>query len=87
MSGPTIRDYLDHFIGRTVVDITSHDPGVDDPETAHITLMFDDGSHIKIPLGESGLPWGVTNDCLDHAGCIAGEDRPPDPALLIRGTP
>lgn len=78
----TIRDCLDHFLGLTVVDITSHDPSIDPPESAHVTLMFDDGSYIRIPIGAEGLlPWGTTTDCLDHAGCIAGESAPPDPGL------
>jgi hypothetical protein len=79
----TIRDYLDHFLGRTIVDITSHDPGVDSPESAHITLMFDDGSYIRCPLGADGLPWSTTTRCVDHIGCISAEAEPPDPSLVI----
>jgi hypothetical protein len=83
----TIRDCLDHFIGRTVVDISSHDPGVDDPDSAHITFLFDDGSHVRFPLGDDGCAWGTINNCLEHIGCIAGESSPPDPARLIATDP
>ncbi len=81
----SIRDHLDHFIGRTVVDVTSHDVGVDDPASAHVTLLFDDGSYLRYPIGEDGgFWWGTVNNCLDHVGCIAAEEPVPDPAVLIR---
>ncbi len=81
----TIRDFLDHFIGRTVLDITSHYPDVDDPELGHVTLMFDDGSCLHIPFpSDAELKWSTTNQCVDHAGCIACEFEPPDPSVLIR---
>jgi len=81
----TIRDFLDHFIGLRVVDITSHDLGVDEPGDGHVDLMFDDGSYLRIPFPpDTELCYGTTNQCLDHLGCIAAESDPPSPAVLIR---
>lgn len=80
----TIRDFLDHFIGRAVVDITSHDPGVDPSDAGFIMLMFDDGSYVQFPMGDDAeMKFSTANNCLDHAGCISAEDPIPDPALVI----
>lgn len=79
----TIRDYLDHFIDRRVVDITSHDPKIDDASKAQVTLMFDDGSYMRFRIADVGVDWGTVNTCLDHSGCIMGEQEPPLPDVLI----
>ena len=55
-----IRSILGYLIGRTVTDVTQHDKDEWDSEKAcYIMLMFDDGSWLKVPVG---------NDGFDHSG-------------------
>lgn len=78
----TIRDCLDHFIGRTVVDVTSHDPKLDGPDAASVTLLFDDGSHLRFPIGGDGVAWGgpSTTASITSAASPARRSRPTRPA-------
>lgn len=62
MSEPysNIRSILGYLIGRTITDITQHDKDErEETEVAYVMMMFDDGSWIKLPIGDDGF---------DHSG-------------------
>ena len=63
-----VRQFLGHFIGRTIVEITQQDQEEwEATKQSYIMLMFDDGTFIKFNVGDEGLEYndGVEDDSVE----------------------
>lgn len=68
MSYGNVRDFLGCFVGRTVVDVTQHDPqDFALNRQAFIEIMFDDASTIRFALADDGVSYNCeTVNCALH---------------------
>lgn len=59
-----IREVLGVLIGRTVVDITQHDPEeFDEDGNVYIQFHFDNGDYVKIYVGSEGF----SHSCVEES--------------------
>lgn len=59
-----IREFLGHFIGQKLVDITQHDKEEwDNGQEAYVCLMFDSGHTMTFPITDLGFD----HTCDDEA--------------------
>jgi hypothetical protein len=58
-----IRQILGSLIGRTLLDITQHDPEeFAETQMSYVQFHFDDGSYVKFPISEDGFSHNCEDD-------------------------
>ncbi len=67
-----IREIIGEVIGKTLIDVTQHDPEQFEEEGSFVQLHFDDGSYLKFPIGDLGFHHNIGDDEDEDGSINAG---------------